>query len=274
MQGIGTLSAAWQLADAYARERAQMRAPGVRDATKQADPIIQHPAVARILDTQRAWLDAGRVLAYQTAIELDVAEFHPDAARRKQAESWCAIMTPVLKAAWTQQGFDGASACLQVFGGHGYIREWGVEQLVRDIRVAMIYEGTNEIQANDLLIRKVMGDGGEAMLGLIERLVSNAQTCSAENAYSANAIAMLQKLKSATCERVQSKDVAYAYEVAQDYLKLAALAFSAWAHARLSVPAVAAQFASSNRASLKWVGMDIGGLLRALNQRDALPVSS
>ncbi len=269
MQGIGTLSAAWQLADHYARERTQMRSPGARDATKQADPIIQHPAIARVLDTQRAWLDAGRVLAYQTAIELDVAEYHPDAERRKQAESWCAIMTPVLKAAWTQQGFDGASACLQVFGGHGYVREWGVEQLVRDIRVAMIYEGTNEIQANDLLIRKVMGDGGEAMLALIERLQSNVAQCGGDIAHCKRAEQMLASLKMATIDRAKSKELPYAYAVAQDYLKLAALAFSAWAHARLSTPRVAPQFEKSNAAAHNWVGLEFAGLLSILCREDA-----
>jgi alkylation response protein AidB-like acyl-CoA dehydrogenase len=269
MQGVGTLSAAWQIADAYARERTQMRAPVRSDASRPADLIIEHPAIARVLDTQRAWLDAGRVLAYQTAIELDVAEYHPDTARRKQAEIWCALMTPVLKAAWTQQGFDGASACLQVLGGHGYVREWGIEQLVRDIRVAMIYEGTNEIQANDLLIRKVMGDGGAAMFALIERLRLDANNCGAARDQIVNAEVILNSLHLATIDRVKSKELAYGYEVAQDYLMLAALAFSAWTHARLSEPAVAAQFAKSNRASLKWVGMEIGGLMAALCKDDA-----
>jgi alkylation response protein AidB-like acyl-CoA dehydrogenase len=268
MQGVGTLSAAWQIADAYARERTQMRAPVRSDATRPADPIIEHPAMARVLDTQRAWLDAGRVLAYQTAIELDVAEFHPDSARRKQAEVWCALMTPVLKAAWTQQGFDGASACLQVLGGHGYVREWGIEQLVRDIRVAMIYEGTNEIQANDLLIRKVMGDGGAAMFTLIERLLSDVQKGGEEQASRAHAETLLRSLQSATQDRVTHQDLPYAYEVAQDYLQLAALAFSAWAHARLSASNVAAQFEKSSRAARKWVGLDLAGLVASLRRED------
>jgi alkylation response protein AidB-like acyl-CoA dehydrogenase len=264
MQGIGTLSAAWQIADAYARERTQMRAPIRTDATRAADPIIEHPAIARVLDTQRAWLDAGRVLAYQTAIELDVAEFHPEAGRRKQAETWCALMTPVLKSAWTQQGFDGASACLQVLGGHGYVREWGIEQLVRDIRVAMIYEGTNEIQANDLLIRKVMGDGGAAMQSLIAQLEADVSASGAEPQFRTDAEIALESLRIATRDRAASKDLAQSYEVAQDYLKLAALAFSSWAHARLNGSPAAAQFARSNRASLKWVGMEFGGLMAAV----------
>jgi alkylation response protein AidB-like acyl-CoA dehydrogenase len=234
MQGVGTLGAAWQIADAYARERTQMRAPVRSDATRAADPIIEHPAIARVLDTQRAWLDAGRVLAYQTAIELDVAEFHPDAARRKQAETWCALMTPVLKAAWTQQGFDGASACLQVLGGHGYVREWGIEQLVRDIRVAMIYEGTNEIQANDLLIRKVMGDGGAAMQALIARLRAECETCGATSSMLVSAQNALQSLQNATSDTLFAMPDVQKFAFAQDYLRIAAIAFMGWAQAKLS----------------------------------------
>ncbi|MBP8204539.1 MAG: acyl-CoA dehydrogenase family protein, partial [Giesbergeria sp.] len=147
LQGIGLLEAAWQKASAYAQERRQMRAPG---ATEPVSLIHDHPAIRRILHTQRAWIDGGRVLAYHTALQLDVAKHHPDASERASAQRWCALVTPVLKAALTDQGFQGASACLQVFGGHGYVREWGVEQIVRDARVSMIYEGTNEIQAIDL----------------------------------------------------------------------------------------------------------------------------
>ena len=124
------------------------------------DPIAEHPAMRRILATQRAWIDGCRVLAYRTALELDLAKHHADAARRDSAQRWCSLVTPVLKSAWTHQAFHGASECLQVFGGHGYVREWGIEQIVRDSRVAMIYEGTNEIQAIDLLVRKVLADGG------------------------------------------------------------------------------------------------------------------
>ena len=194
LQGIGLLSAAWQKADAYAHERKQMRAPGAKETSPSGDGppraasapsggsaaraaasvgasfIIEHPAMQRTLNTQRAWLDASRVLAYQTALELDIAKHHPDPARRQQAERWCALTTPVLKSACTHQAFHSGSDCLQVFGGHGYVREWGIEQHVRDARVAMIYEGTNEIQAIDLLVRKVLPDGGAGLGELLARL--------------------------------------------------------------------------------------------------------
>jgi hypothetical protein len=140
--------------------------------------IIEHPAVQRMLDVQRVWIDGMRVLAYQTAIELDMARHHPDQKRRAQAQLWCGLLTPVLKAACTDQAFDGASACLQVFGGHGYVREWGVEQILRDARITKIYEGTNEIQAIDLLVRKIAADEGQdlsVLLGLFSQDASIPQ---------------------------------------------------------------------------------------------------
>src|ERR1035437_4610207 len=167
LQGIGLLEAAWQKADAYAKERRQMHAPKAK-MSNTPDLIAEHPAMRRILSTQRAWIDGGRVLAYRTAIEFDLLKQHPDADRRQQAQQWCHYLTPVLKAAWTAQAFNGSSECLQVFGGHGYMREWGIEQVVRDARVTMIYEGTNEIQAIDLLLRKVMPDGGRGLFTLLQ----------------------------------------------------------------------------------------------------------
>ena len=147
-----------------------MRAPVRPDPAQPADWIIEHPVIARMLDTQRAWVDSGRVLAYQTALELDVAKHHPDAQRRQTASQWCALVTPVLKASWTDQAFHGASECLQVFGGHGYVSEWGIEQIVRDSRVAMIYEGINEILAQDLLFRKVLADQGTMLNAVLDRI--------------------------------------------------------------------------------------------------------
>jgi alkylation response protein AidB-like acyl-CoA dehydrogenase len=168
LQGIGLLDAAWQKADAYAQERRQMRAPGRGKSSAEADLIAEHPAMRRILDTQRAWIDAGRVLAYRTAMELDQIQHSPNAEAQVAAQRWCALVTPVMKSIFTHQGFHGGSDCLQVLGGHGYVREWGVEQIVRDARVAMIYEGTNEIQAIDLLVRKVLPDGGTGLNALLD----------------------------------------------------------------------------------------------------------
>jgi alkylation response protein AidB-like acyl-CoA dehydrogenase len=243
LQGVGLLGAAWQKADAYAHDRRQMRAPGA----KETSLLIQHPAMQRILDTQRAWIDGGRVLAYQTAIELDMARHHPDAQRRADAERWCALTTPVLKSAFTHQAFHGGSDCLQVFGGHGYVREWGIEQHVRDARVAMIYEGTNEIQAIDLLLRKVLPDGGAALCALLDQLQADTDEANA---------AALQQLQDATRALAARcvQDAALAYHVADDYLRAVAVALLAWAWARIarSAPA-AARWQAPARAFGRWV---------------------
>lgn len=232
LQGIGLLEAAWQKADAYSRERRQMRAPR-QPLSTTPDLIAEHPAIRRILATQRAWIDGGRVLAYRSAIELDRAKQHPQADRRRSAEQWCSLVTPVLKAAWTAQAFYGSSECLQVFGGHGYVREWGIEQIVRDARVTMIYEGTNEIQAIDLLLRKIIPDGGAALstilLGLCEGLDSNVP----EHAQFGDQVAALRHLTSALVEAAKA-DQERPYWVADDYLRAVALTLLAWAWLQIS----------------------------------------
>ncbi len=238
LQGIGLLDAAWQKADAYARERRQMRAPGSAARTGEADRIDAHPAVQRILDTQRAWVDCGRVLAYRTGIELDMARHHPDATRRTQAQRWCALITPVLKAAWTDQAFHGGSDCLQVFGGHGYVREWGIEQIVRDSRVAMIYEGTNEIQAIDLLVRKTLPDGAQALDALLNDLLADLGEHPA-TALGRTATGLFTELRDAAhaLGKAAPHDAAAPYWVAGDFLRLMALALMAWAGARIEAAA-------------------------------------
>ncbi len=228
LQGIGLLEAAWQKADAYAKERRQMRAPGRGKSTVEADLIIEHPAMRRILDTQRAWIDGGRVLAYRTAVELDIVKHHPDAARKAQAELWCSLVTPVLKAAWTHQAFYGASECLQVFGGHGYVREWGIEQIVRDARVSMIYEGTNEIQAIDLLVRKVLADGGSGLTALMATLSSN-ETDSNQRIPSLGWMAKTLVELTQQLVAASTTDRELPYWVADDYLRAVALTLLAWA---------------------------------------------
>ena len=218
LQGVGLLEAAWQKAHAYAQERRQMRAP---KSASGPSLINEHPAIRRILDTQRAWIDGGRVLAYHTALQLDVAAHGTDATQRAVAQRWCALVTPVLKAAMTDQAFSGASACLQVFGGHGYIREWGIEQIVRDARVAMIYEGTNEIQAIDLLVRKVLADGGTGITALLADLPASPQRDTLVEVTQALVLAA-------------PSDPALPYWVADDYLRALALVLLDWAWDRIS----------------------------------------
>ncbi|MEG0139621.1 MAG: acyl-CoA dehydrogenase family protein [Comamonas sp.] len=237
LQGMGLLDAAWQKAHAYALERRQMRAPGTVPASRgvgdTADLIIEHPTIARTLDVQRAWVDGGRVLAYQTGVYLDVARHAESAKEREQAQQWCSLITPVLKAAWTQQAFEGASACLQVFGGHGYIREWGIEQIVRDSRVAMIYEGTNEIQAIDLLVRKVLPDGGQVMG---QWLLFLRKSLDAGRPLDAEVLRGLAQLRYFTTVLVQAckEDDTLAWRVADDYLRCVAVLLLGWAWARIA----------------------------------------
>ena len=232
LQGIGLLDAAWQKADAYAQERRQMRAPGKGKSASEADLIGTHPAMRRILDTQRAWIDAGRVLAYRTALELDLIKHSTDAATQAAAQRWCALVTPVMKSVFTHQAFHGGSDCLQVFGGHGYVREWGIEQIVRDARVAMIYEGTNEIQAIDLLVRKVLADGGKDMNALLDRLQTDLPEAVKA---SSQAQARIQTLRAVTDQIVKAapQDAALSFRVADDYLRCVALVLLDWAWLRI-----------------------------------------
>ena len=249
LQGIGLLDLAWQKADAYAQERRQMRAPG-QSAAAGPSFISQHPAMRRILDVQRAWVDCGRVLAYTTAVALDVQEHHADVARRASAQSWCSLVTPVLKAAFTQQAFYGASECLQVLGGHGYISEWGIEQVVRDARVAMIYEGTNEIQAIDLLVRKVLPDHGAALSALLQGLAEELPGSVLNHPVAGTYCKMAQRLQALTarlCAAAGTQAV-LPYSVADDYLRLVAMALLAWASARIE----AAAETLSDAEALRW----------------------
>ncbi len=232
LQGIGLLDAAWQKADAYAQERRQMRAPGRGKTSAEADPIAEHPAMRRILDTQRAWVDCGRVLAYTTAVELDVIKHHLQQERRAQAQRWCALVTPVIKAAFTQQAFYGGSECLQVLGGHGYVREWGMEQIVRDARVAMIYEGTNEIQAIDLLVRKVLADGGASLFSLLQELAATLPAGSPAARAVQQRFGQLRSVTEALV-RAAKEQHTLAYWVADDFLRLVAMALMGWAGARI-----------------------------------------
>ncbi len=178
MQGLGLGEVAYQNAVAYAKDRLQMRHdPRVLPGEK-ADPIISYPDVRRMLLTGRAYSEAGRALALWLALSLDTEHHHPDEAKRQEAADLVALLTPVAKAFMTDNGFNVAVQSQQVFGGHGYIREWGMEQFVRDARIGMIYEGTNSIQALDLLGRKVLMDGGKKLQRLasqVETLVSEVQ---------------------------------------------------------------------------------------------------
>jgi hypothetical protein len=164
MQGLGIAEVAQQNAVAYAKDRLQMRSlDGAKAPDKPADPIIVHPDVRRMLLTGKAFVEGARMLSYWTGLSLDVARHHPDANARQAADDFVALMTPIIKAYQTDMGTEVASLAVQVHGGMGYIWETGVEQYMRDARIAQIYEGTNGIQAMDLCGRKLPRDGGTAI---------------------------------------------------------------------------------------------------------------
>ena len=163
-QSLGLTEVAYQNALAYAKDRIQMRAlSGPKAVDKPADPIIVHPDVRKMLMTAKAYAEGGRALAVFCAVLLDKEHFHPDAQVRQDSAEMLSLLTPIVKAFLTDNGWTATSACLQVFGGHGYIKEWGMEQYVRDARINMIYEGTNTIQSLDLLGRKVLGNNGATL---------------------------------------------------------------------------------------------------------------
>jgi alkylation response protein AidB-like acyl-CoA dehydrogenase len=165
VQGLAQSEIAYQNARNYAMERLQGRAlTGPKNPTAKADPIIVHPDIRRILIETRAFNHAARGLALAAALDSDIAHRSPDPAARQAAEDRLGLMTPVLKGVFTDVGFENTVKAQQVLGGHGYIREWGMEQYVRDARIAMIYEGANGIQALDLVGRKLPRDGGRAIM--------------------------------------------------------------------------------------------------------------
>lgn len=170
LQGLAQGEAAYQNAVAYAKDRRQSRAlkESERDPEANADPIIVHPDVRRMLMESKAWIEAGRALVLYGALLVDLFRRSPDETERQQADDLLGLLTPVIKGYLTDKGFAAAVHAQQVLGGHGYIREQGVEQFVRDARITQIYEGTNGIQAMDLVGRKLPRDGGRAVRSFFE----------------------------------------------------------------------------------------------------------
>ncbi len=163
-QSLGLTEVAYQNALAYAKDRIQMRSlSGPKAKDKPADPIIVHPDVRKMLLTAKAYAEGGRALAVYCAVLLDKAHSHPEEKVRKDSDEMLSLLTPIVKAFLTDNGHVATNACMQVFGGHGFIKEWGMEQFVRDNRINMIYEGTNTIQSLDLLGRKVLGNNGATL---------------------------------------------------------------------------------------------------------------
>jgi len=163
-QSLGLTEVAYQNALAYAKDRLQMRSlSGTKAKDKPADPIIVHPDVRKMLLTAKAYAEGGRALVIFCTVLIDKELHHPDEKVRKDSAEMVALLTPIVKAFLTDNGHIATNACMQVFGGHGFIKEWGMEQHVRDNRINMIYEGTNTIQSLDLLGRKVLGNNGATL---------------------------------------------------------------------------------------------------------------
>jgi alkylation response protein AidB-like acyl-CoA dehydrogenase len=203
LQGLAQGEVAYQNAAAYAKDRRQGRAlrQDERDAGAKADPIIVHPDVRRMLMESRAWNEAGRALVLWGALQVDLMRRSPDEAERQQADDLLGLITPVIKGYLTDKGFQAAVYAQQVLGGHGYIREHGMEQFVRDARITQIYEGTNGIQAMDLVGRKLPKDNGRAVRAFLEvvgRDIAEAKTAGDPGAVAAALEPALQDLQAAT----------------------------------------------------------------------------
>jgi alkylation response protein AidB-like acyl-CoA dehydrogenase len=163
-QSLGLTEVAYQNALVYAKDRIQMRSlTGAKAKDKPADPIIVHPDVRKMLLTAKAYAEGGRALMCFSSMLLEKEHNHPDEKVRKDSGELLAMLTPIVKAFLTDNGWTATSACMQVFGGHGFIKEWGMEQFVRDARINMIYEGTNTVQSLDLLGRKILGNNGATL---------------------------------------------------------------------------------------------------------------
>ncbi|WP_321338585.1 acyl-CoA dehydrogenase C-terminal domain-containing protein [Breoghania sp.] len=181
VQGLSQSEVAYQNAAAYTKDRLQGRAlTGAKAPDKAADPIIVHPDVRRTLMSIRAINEAGRALVLWTALQGDVSHRSDDEKARQAGDDMMGLMTPVLKGVLTDRGFDNAVMAQQMFGGHGYIAEWGMEQFVRDARISMIYEGANGIQALDLVGRKLPTNGGRAIMGFFNEVGTFLQEAGAE----------------------------------------------------------------------------------------------
>ncbi|MDA0707495.1 MAG: acyl-CoA dehydrogenase C-terminal domain-containing protein [Proteobacteria bacterium] len=229
VQGLAIAEVAQQNAANYARERLQGRSlTGSKNPNGPADPIIVHPNVRRMLMTNRAFIEGARALSVWAGIKVDVSRGGEDEKTRTDADDMLALLTPVLKSYLTDQGVEAASQAMQCFGGHGYIKEWGMEQFVRDARIAPIYEGTNGVQAMDLVGRKLPSKNGEvirAFFALIQNFIDENKTNPDMEKYTTPLEKALGRQQAATMWLMQNamKNPDNAGSAAHDYLNLMAL---------------------------------------------------
>src|ERR1022692_2273521 len=240
VQGLALSEVAYQNAAIYAKERLQGRAlSGAKYPDKAADPIIVHPDVRRTLMTIRAFNEAGRALVLWTALQGDIARRSEDGKQRRSADDYMGLLTPVVKGVLTDSGFANTVMAQQVFGGHGYIAEHGMEQFVRDARIAMIYEGANGIQALDLVGRKLPRDGGRAVMSFFGEVATFAKDHGADEAMKPFVVPLstaLGHLQQATTWLMQNAMMKpdNAGAAATDYMQLFGLVTFAYMWARMA----------------------------------------
>src|SRR5471032_2802693 len=240
VQGLAQSEVAYQNAVAYARDRLQGRSlTGPKAPDKPADPIIVHPDVRRTLLTIRAFNEAARAMVVWTSLKSDVAHRSDNTKDRQEADDHMGLMTPVLKGVLTDVGFSNAVLAQQMFGGHGYIAEWGMEQFVRDARIAMIYEGANGIQALDLVGRKLPRDGGRAVMAFFKEVAGFAKEHGGDEAlkpYVTPLSSALGHLQQATTWLMQNAMMKpdNAGAGATDYMQLFSLVTFAYMWARMA----------------------------------------
>ena len=224
LQGLGAGDLAYQHSARYAQDRIQGRsATGAQHPDKEADSLLVHPDVRRMLLTQRAYVEGCRAFAFFAGMQLDEAKHKGD----ERAERFGQLLTPVVKAFLTDKGLEGAVMAQQILGGHGYVKEWGVEQIVRDARIAQIYEGANGIQALDLAGRKVVRDGGKTLKELLEVLAE----FELEPGHAPAVAEAFERLRRVTDSMIarSNEDANLPGAVSADFLELVGMALCAWA---------------------------------------------
>ena len=224
LQGLGAGDLAYQHSARYAQDRIQGRsATGAQNPDAEADSLLVHPDVRRMLLTQRAYVDGCRAFAFFAGMQLDAAKHKGD----EQADRFGQLLTPVVKAFLTDKGLEGAVMAQQILGGHGYVKEWGVEQIVRDARIAQIYEGANGIQALDLAGRKVVRDGGKTLAELLD-VLAEFEIDPEHQSQVTQAFARLLRASQSMVAR-SNEDANLPGAVSADFLDLMGMTLCAWA---------------------------------------------
>ena len=274
MQGLGIAESAYQISLGFAKERLQSRSlSGPKAADKPADPILVHPDVRRMLLRQKVMIEGCRALAYFTGLHLDVAHDHEDAEVRQQADDLVQLLTPVVKAFLTDEGHNCSNEGLQVLGGSGFTEDWGIEQLVRDCRITRIYEGTNGIQALDLVGRKLGLGGGRAVRSFFA-LVEGWLKANPEAPHAAAVGKALKQLQQATLWIASEgmKDPEQAGAASVPYLRLFALTTLAWLWSRMAL--VAQQKLAAGSSETQFYGAKLKSadfyVARVLTETDSL----